>query len=256
MHHAETLEMSAAFFPVWQAAARHLRSHGPGAISHWLRAHPYPPMAEHLSFGVGNQLFFVRVEDAGGELQGPGTRQHLRAIAQAARGHACVLPMQRRTTWTPVHPGWGLVDAASGLAVDPLACVSAEPIEMSPWEHHHLAVQVVRDHVEGQGLRLVSWQGSPEFDPSLWFVPASGALAWAVVRTALHPEGRARPPPHWQQVVERCAPMGATGYFASVVLAGAERPRGGAPRPLWRGRAFHAHFQGLEPAAPDSAGMP
>jgi hypothetical protein len=29
--------------------------------------------AEHLSFRLGNQLFFVRIEDVDGKTQGPGT---------------------------------------------------------------------------------------------------------------------------------------------------------------------------------------
>ena len=63
MYEIEMQEMSEAFLPCWKAAGIHLSKQVDGGIQSWLRAHPYPPFLEHLSFRLGNQLFFVRVED-------------------------------------------------------------------------------------------------------------------------------------------------------------------------------------------------
>ena len=61
MYEIETLEMSDAFLPIWRAAGFHLNKQVDGGIQSWLRAHPYPPFLEQLSFRLGNQLFFIRV---------------------------------------------------------------------------------------------------------------------------------------------------------------------------------------------------
>jgi hypothetical protein len=64
--------MSRAFYPIWRAAGEHLSAQLDGGIRSWLRGHPYPPFLEHLSFRLGNQLFFILVEDADGQVMGPG----------------------------------------------------------------------------------------------------------------------------------------------------------------------------------------
>jgi len=67
------MQMSRAFFGCWQAVGEHLDRQVDSGIRSWLRAHPYPPFLEHLSFRLGNQLFFVRVEDVDGNVEGtPG----------------------------------------------------------------------------------------------------------------------------------------------------------------------------------------
>jgi hypothetical protein len=109
MYEIEMQEMSNGFFQCWKAAGVHLGNQVDGGIQSWLRAHPYPPFLEHLSFRLGNQLFFVRIEDADGRIQGPGSLSGLASVATAANGHACILPMKklRSGAWAPQRPGWG-----------------------------------------------------------------------------------------------------------------------------------------------------
>ncbi len=64
MHEIPMNEMSPDFAECWQSAGRHLQQQGQGAIN-WLRAHLHPPMLEHLSFRLGNQLFFVCLDAEG-----------------------------------------------------------------------------------------------------------------------------------------------------------------------------------------------
>jgi hypothetical protein len=64
--------------------------------------------------------------------------------------------------------------APAGRPVDPRALVTDERIEMTDWELHDMAVQVVREHLQQQGFELMSWQGNPEVDPSIWFIGKSG----------------------------------------------------------------------------------
>lgn len=182
MFNVDMREASEAFARCWQAAGRHLQKIAQGPIDSWLRSHLNPPFLEHLSFRLGNQLFFIRIEDADNVLEVPGSRAGLRAIASGCNGHACLMPMaQRGGNWNPLQPGWGLLDALSGKPVDPPSIVSDEKIAMTDWELHDFAVQVVRDHLSQRGSQLMSWQGNPSVYPSIWFVGDDGP-EWVVVR--------------------------------------------------------------------------
>mgnify|MGYP000953335780 CR=1 FL=1 len=251
MHVIEMQEMTEAFFPCWEAAAEHLDRQVEGGIRSWLRAHPYPPVLEHLSFRLGNQLFFIRVEDVDAKVPGPGSRRGLSTIASGANGHACILPMKRRFfggAWVPDQPSWGLLDAASGRAIDPAALVTDRNIEMSDWELQDMAVQVVRGHLEQQGFELMSWQGNPQVDPSIWFVGASGRPEWMVVRATRFPVMQADRPANWTAIAEGCARLSRTGHFASVAMVSTSQPFAAnheQPIPLWRGHGMHVRFEGL-----------
>jgi len=61
MYAVEQREPGQEFKRAWQAAGRHLEKEN-GAYLSWLRDTLNPPIAEHLSFLMGNQLFFVFIE--------------------------------------------------------------------------------------------------------------------------------------------------------------------------------------------------
>ena len=61
----------------------HLNTQVQGGIQGWLRAHPYPPFLEHLSFRLGNQLFFIRIV-VDTNISGPGNMKGLVALANEA----------------------------------------------------------------------------------------------------------------------------------------------------------------------------
>lgn len=252
MYDIEMQEMSKDFFKCWQAAGIHLSNQVDGGIQSWLRAHPYPPFLEHLSFRLGNQLFFVRIEDVEQKIDGPGSLRGLFAVAEGANGHACILPMRKKFlggTWVPDNIGWGLIDARSQKPIDPVALVNDEKIEMTPWEVHDMAVQVVRDQLDRQGYQLMSWQGNPEVDPAIWFIGDSKKPEWVVVRSVKYPENVASRPKNWDAIAANCARMSSVGHFASVAIVSMDQPFEASDEialPLWRGHGMHVRFTGLE----------
>ncbi len=252
MYDVEMHEMSQEFLKCWQAAGVHLNQQVDGGIQSWLRAHPYAPFLEHLSFRLGNQLLFIRVVDADGKVEGPGSMRGLNAVAEGANGHACILPMSKKFLggkWVPDNLGWGLLDANTRKPVDPVSLVTEEKIEMTSWEVHDMAVQVVRDHLERQGYKLMSWQGNPEVDPSIWFIGDSKKPEWVVVRSTKFPENEARRPNNWEAIAAGSARMSPIGHFASVAVVSMGQPfqsENEDPVPLWRGHGMHARFTGLE----------
>jgi hypothetical protein len=84
---------------------------------------------------------------------------------------------------------WGLVDARTGKEVDPMALISDERIEITDWELQDFAVQIVRDHLEKIGMKLIVVAGNPAVDPSIWFVGESGP-EWVVVRAVRFSKGK------------------------------------------------------------------
>ena len=250
-------QMSPDFLPCWRAAGNHLNKQVQGGIRSWLRAHPHPPVLEHLSFRLGNQLFLVRVQDADGRVSGPGSLRGLIAIADGCHGHACLLPMKRQFldgTWVADRDGWGLVDAKTGVALDPVGLVTEQTIEMSDWELQDFAVQIVTAELEKEGYRLMSWQGNPHVDPAIWFVGASKQPEWVVCRAARYPHEHVDRPKNWAKIAANCARLSTVGHFAPVCFVSADQSfveDRETPVPLWRGHGVHVRYEGLLSQAGD-----
>lgn len=246
----EMREASPEFARCWKAAGLHIQRMAQGDVP-WLKANLNPPILEHLSFRMGNQLFFVRLEDVEGRLEVPGSREGVQAIAAGCNGHACIVPMRRRSNeWIAEGSGWGFLDIRTGRPIDPVALISDELIEMTDWELQDFAVMVVKDQLVKQGRTLMSWQGNPTVNPSIWFVGDHGP-EWVVVRAARYPAQSVEPPANWHAIAESCARLGKSGYFASVGVASADDtfdPAGAVPAtPLWRGHGMLVRFIGLTP---------
>jgi hypothetical protein len=244
MYSIEMQEPSQEFLKCWQSAGIHLNNQVQGGIQAWLRAHPYPPFLEHLSFRLGNQLFFIRIEDVDEKIQVPGSLRGLLAVADGNHGHACLLPMRRKFfggTWVPDRSGWGLIDAKTKEQIDPLSLVTDQKIEMTSWEIQDMAVQVVRNHLEDDGCRIMSWQSNPDVDPAIWFIGNSNGPEWVVVRAVKFPEKYAPRPKNWETIANQCSHISQVGHFASVSFASAE-----LSGQLWRGHEIIVQFTGLE----------
>jgi hypothetical protein len=243
-------DVSDEFAKCWQAAASYLEHQAQGPLDSWLRAELNPPFLEHLSFRLGNQLFFIRLEDVEGNLDFPGNPSGLLSVADGCKGHPCLMPMRNRFgQWSPASPGWGLVHARTGVRVDPPALITNELIEMSDWELHDFAVQTVREQIEKEGREIMSWQGNPSVDPSIWFVGDQGP-EWVVVRAVRYPEMDAIPPANWPSITRSCARLSKTGNFASVSVANADDPfdpSGAGAVPLWRGHGMVVRYMGPTP---------
>ena len=252
MHDIEMQEASPEFQKCWQAAGLHLEKQVQGGLNTWLRAHITPPFLEHLSFRLGNQLFFVRLVDSDGRLVVPGSVKGLMSIANGCKGHACLMPMKKSllgSRWSSAVPGWGLIDAQSKAPLNPILLVSDEKIEMTDWELHDFAVQVVRGQLEKEGCELMSWQGNPGVDPAVWFVGKSKRPEWVVVRAVRYPETTAQRPSNWADIAAGCARIGDTGHFASVAFVSEGQPfkeDGEPPVPLWRGHGVDVRYSGLD----------
>jgi hypothetical protein len=248
MYEVHQEEPPKEFVIAWQCAGRHIQEMGQEGVR-WLRATLNPPIAEHLSFCLGNQLFFIFVET--GLLPFTGSRKELfLEVCREAKATPCVLKMERSgATFKPVNPGWGLLDAITGSPVNPTEMVSTELIEMSDWELHDFAIQIVRSYLEKQGKKVFSAQSSLHIDPSIWF-EENDRPCWVVVRADRYPKKHAARPDNLEDIKRSCAEISRVGFFASVTVASADDPSDSADEnvlPLYRGHGLLVRFEGLEP---------
>jgi hypothetical protein len=256
MHDIHMAEVSEDFANCWQAAGIHIQNQAQGDLQSWLRAHLNPPFLEHLSFRLGNQLFFVQLQDVDDVLETPGQLEGLFSVADGCKGHACLMPMQKIAgEWRCVAAGWGLIDARTESTVNPVALISDESIEMTDWELQDFAVQVVRTQLEKDGRQLMSWQGNPNVDPSIWFVGDNGP-EWVVVRAARWPTRDVAIPSNIADIAKSAAKLTNEGHFAVVRIANANDPfdpmaeKFGNFLPVFRGHGLHVGYTGLSSLLP------
>ena len=231
-------EPSGSFKDAWSAAGRYIQARSDERVN-WLRADLYPPLAEHLSFRLGNQLFFIYVDAA--EWEWSRGREQFMQVAGQAKAIPCLMKMdQGQAGWKPRCAGWGLVHAESGEQIVPPALASDDFIEMSIWELHDFSIQVVGDYLKQQGNEVLSRQSSLEADPSIWFQGEQGP-GFVVVRAVTYPETEASMPENIAGIQHRCRGISRSGFFASVAVANAEN----LDLPPYRGHGMHVRFTGL-----------
>jgi hypothetical protein len=263
MHHIEMHEPTQEFLRCWQAAVSHLHRQVDGGIQSWLKVDPTPPWLEHLSFRLGNQLFFVRIVDVDAKLEITGNDRGVHLVAEKCGGHACIMPMKKKFfdgDWTPTESGWGLLDAITKKPINPIDFVTDEEIEITDWELNDIAVLVVRTTLQKEGYQLMNWVSNPALDPAIWFVGKSKQPEWIVVRAARYPIRKAKHPSNLAEIAKGCADTGTTGHFASVAVANADDPfdpmakDNGNFIPIFRGHKLLIRYQGLEPVLLDANG--
>lgn len=207
-------------------------------------------LTEHFSFALGNQIFFVFVTvDGLVGFEGVARDMFLRNCAEA-KATACVMEMRAgKAGYSPAGLGWGLEDPQTGRAIDPPSRISEELIEMSDWDVHDFAVQVVVTTLERQGHEIAARQSNPLIDPSIWF-DDDGIRSWVMVRGVRHPAPHMPTPSDAKLFAATVKDEAVRGYFCSIRVANANDnfdPSGANALPLYRGHALAVGFGGLEP---------
>lgn len=236
------------FQAAWCAAGQHLQRLG-GKEINWMRADLNPPLAEHLSFRLGNQLVFVYIELPGG-IENPSNKHIFLKVCDEATAIAAVMPMESfGSSFRPIYGGWGLRDLRTQKSIDPPSLVSNAKIEMSDWEVHDFAIQIVSSDIEKSGSTILSKQPSPHINPSIWFRDRQGP-AFVVVRSGRFPVSDAPRPTNLADIIASCAKMSRRGFFASVTAASADQQTAPVSRgaiPLYRGLGMFVKYIGLQP---------
>jgi len=248
MHDIYMEEPTQDYIDVWAAAGSHLYGISQGAIN-WIKSDPRPPFLEHLSFWLGNQIFFLRIEDVDDVIRVPGNPDGLLMIAEGFEARACILPMKKNgTEWRSALPDWGLIDARTRKPLNPVDLISDEKIEMTPWELQDFAVQIVRDYLVDQGFEIMSFNSAPAAHPSIWFV-RDQRPEWVEVVYALYPAMEIEHPPILDKLLAAPRLAACPSSIAKVFIASSAQITNESDVfiPPYRGHELSVRFEGLDP---------
>jgi hypothetical protein len=212
-------ELTPAFEECWYSAGRHLDLRVRDSGASWLRAE-LPAFREHLSFALGNQLFFIQLIDVDNPRNGWWQPTRLSMAVEEANGIGCLLPMKlHEGAWKPVEPGWGLIDMNSRLPLIPAEKVTEERILMTAWEIHDVGVQVAREYLATNGWTVTSWQSDMEVNPSI-FAGKDGQLSGFVVRNSNKGPDKGARPENAKQLAKQMHARGWGAKFIGLKVSG------------------------------------
>jgi hypothetical protein len=238
-------EASDAFLDCLDAAVNHLGSMPTDHAMRFCNLSSSPPWSEHLCFLLGNQIFFVCVEDAGGVLASPSGIRHTIMTAEQASGIPCVMEMQcSGGVWGPARSGWSLRHAVTDEPVTPPELVTPQKIVISDWELLDFAIERVCDEICKDGGIILSKSPDDRVLPSLFFQKANGQ-EFVQVYAGRYPND---PEPNLVLLREMSEQTGCGGYFALVTVASehdqfdSEAEEG---FPLHRGDGYFIKYGGL-----------
>lgn len=211
-------ELTAEFEACWLTAGRHLNLRVRDTGASWLRAE-LPPFREHLSFALGNQLFFVQIMDVDAPTNGWFQESRLKSAVNEANGIGCVMPMKcKGEKWEVVELGWGLIDWQSKATLNPVDLITDEVIPMTPWEIHDVGVQAVRHHLAKDGWTIASWQTDLNVDPSI-FAHKDGNFCGFVVRNSNKGPNKAERPKNASKIAKQMHERGWGAKFVGMKVA-------------------------------------
>ena len=244
-------EVTKEFAECWRSAGLHLNEMASALEERqfgYFNASLAPPFLEHLSFRVGNKIYFVCLADIDQSLTCPtGVDQTIYA-AELARGVPCVLPMRKtREGWKPVNESWGLVHAQTSELIDPAKLITDEPVAMSEWEIQDFAVQIVRSDLEAKGHQILSNNSHPNVNPSLFFVNEHHEKCFVQVLPGVFPNNPLVNRANLERLKRSLDEHSDRGFYAPVKLLGEEvlNTRGEAIQELFRGFPLSVSYDGL-----------
>ena len=242
MHPIEMQDVSIDFIEAWKEAMKHLKIKGKGAIK-WLKSDLTPPFLEHMSFRIGNQIFFIRLIDLDCSLNTPSNIEGLRMISKKANAIACYMPMRRKDFgWEVFLPDWGLVDAFNYQETNPFDLVTDENIIMTDWEIQDFAVQYCKNYVgDNLGLKICSSQGNPEVNPSIWFSDNDNIGA-VIITSKRYGQDKSLSSNELKKIIKSINYIAHDIYTITVELCSPNQKNIDEILPLYRGHATELKF--------------
>ena len=241
------------FVPCWQAAGVHLSEMNELGRKRFIRASLTPIVLEHLSFVLGNQIFFIHVCDVNNEVQPPTSVKRCIYAAELGNGVPCILEMQKDESgdWMPANEGWGLKHAETNELINLQDYMTNEDVEITDWEVADVANLRVVKEIEESGGTILSTNSDPNVHPSIFFVDEDEIPNFVVVVAARYPNDPELDEGLIEKIKEGVSGFATSGYIAEVTLVSADDPfdpdakENGNYLPLLRGAGYHQKFSGL-----------
>jgi len=257
MQELKVPEVSREFIELFRAARQHLQHVG-GDTLDWLRTDFNFPFRDHLSFRLGNRLFFMLVASAEEDIESPGSLEALEELAAEANGIACLLLMTRSEDgqFKPLGQGYSLFALDFETPIEPERLVTEELVIISDWELQRCATQAMMMHLEKYDLPILASEVDPQGAPAIWFRSADGHPNWIVIRGLRFPHRDAPMPSGWAEKVKFMAEKvpNSKGFFGIVTIASPDDnfdPQATEHLcPLYRGQQYPMKVVGLKGLEP------
>lgn len=246
-------EVSREFIDMYMEARKHLQVTGEGQLD-WLRTDFNFPFRDHLSFRIGNRIFFILVATADEDVESPGSLEALEELAAEANGIACLMLMKRDSAgnWLPFGDGFSFYALDFTTAVDPAALVDDEEVVISDWELQRCATQGMLMHLQKHDLEVLASEVDPQGAPAIWFRSAEGHPNWIVIKGLRSPHLDAPMPEGWNEKVKFMSEKvpNSKGFFGLVRIASKaeafDAQEAEQQLPLYRGQQFPVKVIGLK----------
>lgn len=256
------LDMDSIFVEAHNLAGRHIQEMiGENRSDFtWIRPEITNPSFDDLNFRYKNQVFsvLIKIFHQGRELSEP--RREIPFIRETKANNLvpCVFPVNFEFAATtsphgygvvietgknPTHElvmqdpkGWNLFHVETNKKINPLEMADDTPVLMSAYEMQNFAIQIVRNQLEKEGLRIESFCDAPTVLPHIWFRDKEGKLGWIVVKYG--PNEKSIAAPDGNQIAR--GPIAEdNGYFAPVGI----QPMKG--NKAYRGIGYYVNYSGL-----------
>jgi len=238
-------KMPEGFMDAWRAGGQHFQNFF-GKKLIWINPSPFNSMGTHLTFRLKKTLFFVFVDM--GKSDFIQRRELFLHFSRNANAVPCRLPMSfQNEQWLPSYGQSGLLDAFTGESLNPFDLASDEKVEMSDWEIHDFAIQIVSNYISENIGEVKNAQSNPEIFPAIWFQSES-QTSYVIVSAVRYPVKRALPPHNMDEIIHSFQHFKYSGFFASASIAhrDQEMTENSIIVPLYRGDALISNFPGIE----------
>ncbi|MDA9043105.1 hypothetical protein N9H56_00945 [Pseudomonadales bacterium] len=249
----EYQQPSKEFALCWKAAVVHLSAMNDLGRKRFIRATLTPIILEHLSFVLGNQIFFIHVCDVNNEVKPPSSIKGCIYAAELGNGVPCILEMQKDESgdWMPANEGWGLKHSDSNDLINPVDYMTNQDVEITDWEVADVANLRVAKEIEESGGTILSTNSDPNVHPSVFFLDQEGKPHFVIVVAARYPDEPELEEGLIEKIKEGVSGFATSGFIAEVTLVSVDDPldpdakENGNHLPLLRGRGYHQKFSGL-----------
>ncbi len=232
----------------------------------WILINLASPTFQHLCFRYQTYIFSIIIGIHGFETKEEkeidgivvSEQDYNKLILESKNNNLipCICPIAARPQ-LPLINKLCLIHAITGDYITLENLLPQEQVPMSKWEINSMGVQIVKEHIEKENVKINSYCDVVGIEPQIWF-EKNGRSSYVIVRS--NPIGKRKE----KFGINRNLLLSLKeydGYFADIQFASSSpilKDENGKIVPLsmrdgdkdvwmWRGDGFHYHFTGLQP---------
>lgn len=206
----------------------------------WIRVEPMSPKFDDMSFAYKNKIFSVLIDIKYSDDDLLSKQERDRFVKECTSNNLvpCIFPINDKQSISLLsNEHWNLYDIRTNEIINPLTVATDEKIMMSEYEFNNMAVDIVKNYIRKDKMKLESYCDILGIFPQIWFNDKNNEMSWVYVNYST--TGKFRDiNPELNKLIKGMPQF--NGYMAQVGLICAET---GGP---YRGAGFYIKFNGIE----------